>query len=350
MQKCVSFESALTAPTTTDDFTAPATFSIVANAADSDGIAKVEFYNGASLLGTSTQSPYQYDWTNVPAGSYSLTAKAYDNATASATSSAVSIVVKAAPAPPGIYYIYADHLNTPRIITDSANTTVWSWNSDPFGTDVAQEDVDGDGRKFTYNLRFPGQYWDQETSLHYNYKRDGYDPGTGRYTQSDPLGLFGGSLSTYGYAANNPLSYTDPTGEAIGLAIPIGIGAIIIGATWWSSTHPVAGPSGSTTSPFGNPGTTSTKSVWEDFDTPPTPSAADDRPGAGAKSKPKTCGFGDRCEKMWDVDRALCQAIASRYGAVGVAICMKSAFQRYVRCLRDGTNGGIPLSGVETPL
>ena len=47
--------------------------------------------------------------------------------------------------------------------------------------------MDGDGNRFVYNLRFPGQYFDQETDLHYNYFRD-YDPATGRYVQSDPTG------------------------------------------------------------------------------------------------------------------------------------------------------------------
>ncbi len=109
-----------------------------------------------------------------------------------------------------VYHLHADHLDTPRVITDSTNKVIWRWDSDPFGATAANEDPDGDRKKFTYNLRFPGQYFDKETGLHYNYFRD-YDPKIGRYVQSDPIGLAGG-LNTYAYVANNPLRFTDPMG------------------------------------------------------------------------------------------------------------------------------------------
>ena len=69
-------------------------------------------------------------------------------------------------------------------------------------------------------LRFPGQYLDGETGLHYNYSRD-YDPATGRYVQSDPIGLDGG-LNTYTYSNANPLSRIDPSGKSwVTVIVPV---------------------------------------------------------------------------------------------------------------------------------
>jgi RHS repeat-associated protein len=109
----------------------------------------------------------------------------------------------------GISYVFADHLDTPRLITRAAdNTIVWRWDqADPFGVQPPLENPAGAGL-FTYNLRFPGQVFDKETNNHYNYHRE-YDPQTGRYVQSDPIGLDGGA-NTYGYVGGNPLSLVDP--------------------------------------------------------------------------------------------------------------------------------------------
>jgi Bacterial Ig domain/Secretion system C-terminal sorting domain len=83
-------------PSNNANFTAPANVLLAVYATDSDGtISKVEFYNGTTLLGTSTTSPYAYVWTNVSAGTYTLTAKAYDNLGAVTTSTAATIIVKA---------------------------------------------------------------------------------------------------------------------------------------------------------------------------------------------------------------------------------------------------------------
>src|SRR4051794_16465412 len=84
-----------------------------------------------------------------------------------------------------------------------------TWNSDPFGTDTANPNPAGAGT-FAYNLRFPGQVFDGQAGLHQNVRRD-YDPATGKYSESDPIGLLGGSNS-YAYAGGNPLLYVDHLG------------------------------------------------------------------------------------------------------------------------------------------
>jgi len=88
--------------------------------------------------------------------------------------------------------------------TPSADVVLWKWDffGSAFGTN--QPSVQG------LNLRFPGQYFDSETGLNYNYRRD-YDPSTGRYVESDPVGLRGGP-STYIYVTGNPLRFQDPNG------------------------------------------------------------------------------------------------------------------------------------------
>jgi RHS repeat-associated protein len=108
-------------------------------------------------------------------------------------------------APNGIYYYHTDHLGTPESLTDQDQAIVWQAHHDPFGrAGVTTQAV-------VNILRFPGQYFDAETGLHYNYFRD-YDPATGRYIESDPIGLAGG-INTYTYVGSNPLTRIDPTGE-----------------------------------------------------------------------------------------------------------------------------------------
>ena len=86
--------ASITSPANGATFTAPASITINANASDTDGtISSVEFYQGSTLLGTDTTSPYSFTWNSVAAGSYSLTARATDNSGATTTSAAVSITV-----------------------------------------------------------------------------------------------------------------------------------------------------------------------------------------------------------------------------------------------------------------
>jgi RHS repeat-associated protein len=113
-----------------------------------------------------------------------------------------------------IYPIETDHLGSPRVLLDtSGSSAVWTWNlltnsttgSNAFGEQAPSSSV------LEFNLRFPGQYADGN-GISYNYFRD-YEPGTGRYLESDPIGLNGG-ISTYGYALSFPLRLTDSNGLA----------------------------------------------------------------------------------------------------------------------------------------
>ena len=135
-----------------------------------------------------------------------------------------------------LYFLQPDHLNTPRVLTNAANAILWRWDADPFGVSPPDQDPDGDTQAFVFNLRFPGQYFDAETGLHYNTHRD-YDPQTGRYVQSDPIGLDGG-INTFAYVGGNPLRWSDRLGlQAAAPASPAWQGGSggAGGGTWWGS-------------------------------------------------------------------------------------------------------------------
>jgi RHS repeat-associated protein len=110
-----------------------------------------------------------------------------------------------------VFYVHTDHLNTPRKVAQpTTGTLAWRWDADPFGTATPNQNPAGLGT-FPYNLRFPGQYYDAETGLNQNWNRD-YDPVVGQYVESDPIGLEGGSYSTYTYAEGDPIWNSDPLG------------------------------------------------------------------------------------------------------------------------------------------
>ncbi|MEX2962184.1 RHS repeat-associated core domain-containing protein [Microbulbifer sp. TYP-18] len=102
------------------------------------------------------------------------------------------------------FHYLRDHLGTGHQVIDNSGTIVWEGDYASFGQ--VQELV----TSAENNLRFAGQYHDRENGLFYNYFRD-YDPGIGRYLQSDPIGLKGG-LNTYAYVGGNSLIYIDPLG------------------------------------------------------------------------------------------------------------------------------------------
>lgn len=118
----------------------------------------------------------------------------------------VGIVDRAGPTTT-VNFIHADGLGSPRVVTSSTGTAVWQWPyaSNPFG-----ENAPTSSTGYTLNLRFPGQYFDTESGASYNVNRD-YEAATGRYIQSDPIGLRGGP-STYLYVDGKPQDGIDPLG------------------------------------------------------------------------------------------------------------------------------------------
>ena len=103
------------------------------------------------------------------------------------------------------HYLHTDHLGTPVLATDAAGQKTWRGRAEAFGKTVAAA-----GSTVTVGLRFPGQVWDAESGLHQNFFRD-YEARTGRYVESDPIGL-GAGANAYVYANNAPLLMTDAFG------------------------------------------------------------------------------------------------------------------------------------------
>jgi RHS repeat-associated protein len=122
------------------------------------------------------------------------------------------------------YAVHTDHLNTPRRLTNSSKQVAWQWAFSAFGeeqpTTAKNRFVDPSTTPnagsttvadVTFNLRYPGQYFDKESGLHYNWMRS-YDPKVrGGYTQPDPIDLAGG-WNKFAYVSGNPLGDVDPNG------------------------------------------------------------------------------------------------------------------------------------------
>ena len=135
----------------------------------------------------------------------------------------------------GYHYLHTDHLETPVLGTDKSGTQTWRAIREAFG----ETKVDT-ASTITMNLRFAGQYYDEESGLHQNYFRD-YRPRTGRYVQSDPIGLAGG-VNTYAYGYGSPLSNSDPEGLIVPALAVWSLAGATAGAAWWAAQHPLQAP------------------------------------------------------------------------------------------------------------
>ena len=179
-----------------------------------------------------TSDAEKLGWTYVYAEDGSLLAE-YGEGSAATSGSAQYLWLPTANGPMPIaavvngqtYAVHSDHLNTPRKLTQANGQAVWQWAYSAFGDEqpttaakrfTSEMTVPTTGATsipdVTFNLRYPGQYFDKETGLHYNYFRS-YRPADGTYTQADPIGLDGG-WNGYLYAEASPLMFTDPLGLA----------------------------------------------------------------------------------------------------------------------------------------
>ena len=122
--------------------------------------------------------------------------------------------VVAATGPDALYWFINDHLGTPQKVVDADQVVVWDGSQEPFGNTTVSADT------LSNKFRFPGQYFDTESNLHYNYHRY-YDPSIGRYLRADPIGLAGMDPNLYGYVLNNPHRLIDTDGRAWFIATAI---------------------------------------------------------------------------------------------------------------------------------
>jgi RHS repeat-associated protein len=196
---------------------------------------------------------------------------------------------------PILYYAHPDHLGSPQKMTDAAMSVVWDGRFRPFGEEHL---ITG---ALTQDDRFPGQRLEAETGYHYNYFRD-YDPSTGRYLQSDPIGLLGG-LNTYAYVGGNPVRWVDPTGLYLLPFIPLIMKML------------------------------------------------DDTFGGDSKDQTRQCpgsdsdndGSDDCDRQYYDIDIPTCRAIGRARGKDAAQRCYASAAARYSACLK-----GEPIPPLDT--
>lgn len=224
-------------------------------------------------------------------------------------------------------YLHTDHLNTPRLASDTAARIVWRWDGRAFGNTTPNNNPDGDTITTTINLRFPGQYYDSETGFHYNYFRY-YDPSTGRYITSDPVGLDGG-LNTYTYVESNPLYRIDPLGLAATAPIPAPVTIpgfqLPTPNPWWMLIWPRPAGEGSDTVP-------QQSSIWDELNGKVPDSAADDVSDKPNCPPSGDNDDGDRCYKNYINELSTCRAIGRFRGLAKAEACYASATERLAAC------------------
>ncbi|MCC8570894.1 RHS repeat-associated core domain-containing protein, partial [Xanthomonas euvesicatoria] len=218
----------------------------------------------------------------------------------------------------------------------------WSLKGEAFGNTAPNQDPDGDGAALVLDMRFPGQRFDAASGLNQNYFRD-YEAATGRYGQSDPIGL-GGGISTFSYVAATTLTSIDPFGlvpnqgcvaSVVAICTVVGgsvgyWGGGILGGAGGTAVPPVAGTAGGfiAGSTLGGLGGASAGGLIGGLASSAVCPDEDDR---------------EEYENLLRVDTDVCNAITRRRGARRGEACHASATQRYSTCLR-----GDPIPPLDT--
>jgi RHS repeat-associated protein len=219
------------------------------------------------------------------------------------------------------YAIQSDHLNTPRRLIQSDGQVAWQWAYSAFGeekptiaknrfanADLNQSFGSTTVPAVTFNLRYPGQYFDQESGLHYNYHRS-YSAATGRYTQSDPIGLDGG-WNRFGYANAAPTMFTDPKG-----LIAPAIVACAVSAPCAATVVLLCATAGKAISEALSKGYT-----VRTYDCTNDGSCPNDRE--------------KECDEQLEREEAECFVARAAWGARSLPICLAKAKERYAQCLK----------------
>lgn len=203
---------AMTAPAPGAHITLPANVTLTASPTPSPGstISKVEFFQGATLVGTATTAPYSVQWANPPVGDYTLTAKVTDANTLTATSGPINVSVRLTAAGETITFLHNDVAGSPIAATDELGNTLWKESYRPYGWRYRWESASTGNRQW-----FHGKPED-DTGLSYFGARY-FDTVLGRFHGVDPQGFDEANLQSfnrYAYGNNNPYKYWDPDGQA----------------------------------------------------------------------------------------------------------------------------------------
>ncbi|HEX5496076.1 MAG TPA: glycoside hydrolase family 48 protein [Mycobacteriales bacterium] len=195
----------LTAPSTGADFTAPATIPLAATAVAAAGatISKVEFYDGNLLIATDTTSPYSFDWTGVVAGSYSLTAKAYDSDGLTSDSAPVDVVVNPAPAPNTLGFSQKE-LFLPRGGSATIDVSVSSQPASPVTVTVARTVGDASITATPASLTFTPDNWNTAQQVTVSAAATAPDAASATFTAS----AADFTSATFTAAVSNAAQYT----------------------------------------------------------------------------------------------------------------------------------------------